>query len=320
MWGAIGLALGIVSSSLGRCFTQRPFGVVRRVVTVTGIVSLMVASTVSVGVSTAGAATVKKNAAAAALVPSQYKGKTLVIPMDASYPPDELVSATGQIVGFDVTLMNEIAATIGIKVKYVQVTFDDIIPGMLSKRYEVSPTSFTDTTAREKQVNFVDYYQAGQAFYEKASSKKSYPSLASTCGSTIAVETGTVEEYTADAQRSKCPSSKPLTVSTFSNQTDVNLAVTSGRAQLGFGDSQVMGYLVSTSKGAFKLVGNAIDFAPYGIAVAKSAGMGLAKAIQAAVKILITNGDYNAILKKWGATSGEIPTSKVLINGANTWS
>ena len=82
-------------------------------------------------------------------------------------------------------------------------------------------------------------------------------------------------------------------------------------------DSQIAGYIASTSSGLFKVVGNAIEVAPYGIATPKTtAGAGLAKAIQAAVKTLIANGTYHAILSKWGVTGGALPSSKIVLNGA----
>ena len=74
---------------------------------------------------------------------------------------------------------------------------------------------------------------------------------------------------------------------------------------------------VSQSQGVFKLVGKAIEVAPYGIATPKTtSGKELAKAIQAAVKTLIANGTYGAILKKWGVTAGALTSSQIVLNGA----
>jgi ABC-type amino acid transport substrate-binding protein len=44
----------------------------------------------------------------------------------------------------------------------------------------------------------------------------------------------------------------------------------------------------------------------------------LAKAIQAAVKTLIANGTYGAILKKWGVSAGGLTSSKITLNGATS--
>jgi polar amino acid transport system substrate-binding protein len=95
------------------------------------------------------------------------------------------------------------------------------------------------------------------------------------------------------------------------------LAVSSGTATFGFLDSQVADYVVSQSHGVFKSVGQAIEVAPYGMATPKtSTGKQLAKAIEAAVKTLIANGTYGAILKKWGVTAGALTSSKIVLNGA----
>jgi polar amino acid transport system substrate-binding protein len=288
---------------------------VRQALVVTGITSLVLASSLVAGASTTSG---KYNSMDAALVPSTYKGTTLQVATDATYPPDESMKGTN-MVGFDVDLFKAVGVTLGLKTKENNVTFDSIIGGIVSGRYAIGNSSFTDTKAREKQVNFVDYFQAGEGVYAPSNSKVTFTGLKSFCGLKVAVETGTTEQSDADATAKTCPASKKLSVETFPTQTEANLAVSSGHADVGFVDSQIAGYIVSLSKGAFKVVGNAIEVAPYGIATPKTpAGKSLAKAIQAAVKTLIANGTYHAILAKWGVTGGAIPTSKIVLNGATS--
>jgi len=106
-------------------------------------------------------------------------------------------------------------------------------------------------------------------------------------------------------------------VSACASSSSAALAVSSGQANVGFLDSQIAGYVVSQSKGAFKLVGSAVNVAPYGIATAKtSTGKGLAKAIEAALKTLVANGVYQSILTKWGVSAGALPVGKIVLNGA----
>jgi polar amino acid transport system substrate-binding protein len=285
----------------------------RQLLVVAGVASLMLATTVSAGASSISG---KYNAADAKLVPSAFKGKTLQVATDATYPPDESMKGTTMI-GFDVDLFKAVATTLGLKETENNVTFDDIIGGIDSGRYQIGNSSFTDTKTREKSVNFVDYFQAGEGVYAKSSSSAKFTGLKSFCGTTVAVETGTTEQADANTTQKTCPSSKKLTVLTFPTQTEANAAVSSGRATFGFVDSQIAGFIASTSNGLFKVVGNAIEVAPYGIATPKTAaGDGLAKAIQAAVKTLIANGTYHSILVKWGVTGGALPSSKIVLNGA----
>jgi polar amino acid transport system substrate-binding protein len=278
-----------------------------------GVASLMLATSVSAGASSIAG---KYNAADAKLVPSAYKGTTLQVATDATYAPDESMNGS-TMVGFDVDLMYAVAKTLGIAVKENNVTFDSILLGIDDGKYVIGNSSFTDEKSREKQVNFVDYFQAGEGVYAKSSSTAKFTGLKSFCGFSVAVETDTTEQSDAVATAKVCPKSKKLTVLAYPTQTEANLSVSSGHATFGFLDSQVAGYVVSTSAGVFKLVGKAIEVAPYGIATPKSAtGKQLAVAMQAAIKTLIANGTYGAILSKWGVSAGALTSSKIVLNGA----
>ena len=122
----------------------------------------------------------------------------------------------------------------------------------------------------------------------------------------------------AQAQSGKCKKAgKPaVNVLSFPDQNGANLALSSGRAQLGFADSPVAAYQVKKSNGQFKLVGPSIENAPYGLAVPKNSG--LAAPMLAALKALIANGKYKAILTHWGIQAGAIPVAQVKINGATS--
>ncbi len=278
-----------------------------------GVAALVLAGSVT---ASAGTITGKRNAADAALVPASYKGKTLQVATDATYPPDESIKGTTMI-GFDVDLMKAIGATLGLKVNENNVSFDSIIGGIDSGRYAVGNSSFTDTKQREKSVNFVDYFQAGEGVYALKASTVKFTGLKSFCGQSVAVETGTVEESDANTTAKTCPANKKMTVTSFTTQTEANLAVQAGHATFGFVDSQIAGFIASTSSGVFKVVGSAIQVAPYGIATNKTAsGKGLSKAIQAALKTLIANGTYHAILAKWGVGGGALGSGKIILNGA----
>ena len=249
---------------------------------------------------------------AAALVPAAIKAKgKLTFAMDATYPPDESIASDGHtIIGFDADLANALAPELGMQATLLNVTFDNIIPGLQSGKYDVGLSSFTDTKAREKTVDFVTYFQAGEGFYVKSGSGKSFNGLSSLCGHTVAVENGTTEQTDANTQGKKCS----VHVLTFDTQNEVNLAVSSGRADVGFADSQVAEYIVKQSNGQFQNTGTAFEVAPYGIALPKNNGM--AKAVQAAMQDLIANGTYTKLLDKWGIQAGAITTPT--INGATS--
>jgi polar amino acid transport system substrate-binding protein len=253
-------------------------------------------------------------------VPASIKSKgTLTVASDATYAPNEFIASDGKtVVGMDADLMKALGAAMGLKVKIVTQTFDSIIPGLASGKYDVGASSFTDTKEREKTVDFVDYFVAGESFFTKASGGADISGIGDICGKTVAVEKGTTEESDAQAQGAKCKKAGKPTVNvlSFPDQNGANLALSSGRAQLGFADSPVAAYQVKKSGGQFKLVGPSIENAPYGLAVPKNSG--LAQPMLAALKVLIANGKYKAILTHWGIQAGAIPVAQVKINGATS--
>ena len=165
-------------------------------------------------------------------------------------------------------------------------------------------------------VDFVTYFSAGTSFYVKSSGGPTVNSLADLCGKTVAVEKGTTQQDDSTAQGKKCKSAgKPaVKVLTFPDQNGANLALSSGRGQVGMSDSPVAAYQVKKSNGQFKLSGQPYGTAPYGIAIPKSNGM--AKPVLDAVKALIASGTYDSLMTKWGIQAGAIKNPT--INGATS--
>ena len=260
------------------------------------------------------------NPAVANLVPAAIKSKgTLIVAADATYAPNEFIAPDGHtVIGMDADLSKALAAQMGLKVSISNVKFDAIIPGLAAGKYDMGASSFTDTKVREKTVDFVDYFTAGESFYTKAQGGTTITGIAGLCGHTVAVESTTTEQTDAQAQSAKCKKSgKPaVTVSVFGDQNAANLAVASGRDQLGFADTPVAAYQVKKTGGQFKLVGQTFSPAPYGLALPKNSG--LAPAVLAALKALMANGTYTKILTTWGVQGGAIPVSVVKINGATS--
>ena len=93
----------------------------------------------------------------AATVPEDVRSSgKLVVGVNIPYPPNEFKDPEGEIVGFDVDLMNAVAAVLGLTVDYRESDFAKIIPSIDGGTYNVGMSSFTDTKEREKQVDFVD--------------------------------------------------------------------------------------------------------------------------------------------------------------------
>jgi polar amino acid transport system substrate-binding protein len=241
-------------------------------------------------------------------VPDDLKAKgTLTVGTDASYPPIEFMGADGRTVeGLDADLAKALAGTMGLEAKVEHATFDSILPGLTTKKFDVGMSGFTDTKEREETVDFVTYFSAGTAFFVKAQGGPAINTLDDLCGRRLALQKGTAQVEDAEAQQAKCAAAgKPaIEVMTFPDQPGANLAVISGRADVGMTDSPVAAYQAKQSGGQLKVVGEPYGTAPYGIALPK--GSPLVKPMQAALKALIADGTYGKILAKYGIEAGAI--------------
>lgn len=256
----------------------------------------------------AGPFGVTKDASVAAMVPSAIASKgSITVASDASYAPMESVAADGStVVGADVDLGHALGTVMGVTFNFQNVTFDAIIPGLAAGKYGLGMSSFTDTLARQKVVDFVTYFLAGTSFYVNSSGGPNIMGLADLCGRKVAVENGTTEQSDAQGQSTKCTAAgkKAVTVDAYPTQNAANLALSSGKDEVAMADSPVAEYIVKQSNGQFKISGSAYGTAPYGIAIPK--GSGLAKPLLAAMQKLIADGAYTKILDKWGIQAGAI--------------
>jgi polar amino acid transport system substrate-binding protein len=263
--------------------------------------------------STTSAAGVGTNSKIAAEVPAKIKSKgTLTVATDATYAPNEFIASNGKTVtGWDVELGQALGKVMGLNWKFVNATFDTIIPGLQSGKYGVGMSSFSDTKERQKVVDFVTYFTAGTSFYVKAQGGPTVNSLADLCGHSVGVERGTTQATDATAQDATCKKAgqKGVSVHVYPDQNSANLAIQSGRQQVGMADSPVAAYIVKQSNGQFKLSTKSYNNAPYGIALPK--GNGMTKPVLDAMKELISNGTYKQILTKYGVQAGAITNPAV---------
>jgi polar amino acid transport system substrate-binding protein len=234
------------------------------------------------------------------------KSGVIQVGVDATYAPNEYKDSSGAAVGWDIDLFNAVAKKLGVKAVYNIADFDTIIPKIVNGQLDVGVSSFTDTAAREKQVNFVDYYSAG-ILWASPAGKTVDPNNA--CGLKVAVETGTVEqEDDVPGKSTACVKAgkKPIQILKYATQTAATNAVVLGQADAMSADSPITAYAVAQSGGKLQAAGTSFEVAPYGIAVGKNSKLDVA--IQKTLQELVNDGGYSAVLEKWGVSSGGVKT------------
>lgn len=249
----------------------------------------------------------------AAAVPEDIsKTGRLVIGVNVPYAPNEFKDTSGQIVGFDVDLMNAVAKTLGLSPDYRETGFEAIIPSIRAGDFNVGMSSFTDTKEREGSVDFVTYFEAGTLWAQKAGAGVD-PNNA--CGLRVGVQYATIqetEEIPAKSQACTEAGNAAIEAVVYVSQDDLNAALLDGEVVAMSADSPATGFAVKTSGGALEPAGEIFDTAPYGWPVAKESG--LAEPLRRALEHVMQTGEYKTIATMWGVEKGMI--DKPVINGA----
>ncbi len=264
-----------------------------------------------------GKPALKKDERLAAMVPADLRAKgSIVVATEPFYPPFQYAGADNQtLVGLDIDLGAALGEILGIEFKFVGAKFDEIIPGIQAKRYDISIDAMADTAERQKIVDFIDYFQSGSAIFVPSSSTANVKDMAGLCGRKVGAVKGTFQVEDAEAQAAKCAPDKKMEVLVFPDQSAMILAISSDRVDAILMDSAVGNYLAQQAHGKFKQVGDLTKTRRKGIVVPKGA-TGLRDAIQGAVQKLIDDGTYAAILKKYNEGSGAL--TKATINDGAT--
>jgi ABC-type amino acid transport substrate-binding protein len=253
-------------------------------------------------------------ASIAASVPAPIRGTgKLIIGVNVPYAPNEFKDASGEIVGFDVDLMNAVARTLGLRPEYRETAFEAIIPSVRATDFNVGMSSFTDTADRESAVDFVTYFQAGTLWAQRPGSSVD---PAHACGLRVGVSYGALQETKVlPAASDACVTAglPPIDTVVYVRQDDLTKALIAGEVDAMAADSPVTGFAVKTSGGALEEAGEVSDPQPYGWPVAK--GSALSESLRQALNHLVQTGEYRTIATMWGLEKGMIDAPK--INGAN---
>ena len=87
----------------------------------------------------------------------ETSGETVfTVASSCDYPPLEYIDDNGNMVGYEIDLLNEIAKVTGVKFEIYNVAFDGIIAGIQGGQYDIGASGFTVTEDRAQVVNFTE--------------------------------------------------------------------------------------------------------------------------------------------------------------------
>lgn len=239
--------------------------------------------------------------------------RVIHIGSDVSYAPLEFFDHKS-VRGFDYDLAQALGAKLGERVEFTNHDFNDLPKALQSGRYDAVMSAMSDTRAREKQLDFIDYFLAGSGILVRHGNPEHIFSLEALCGLTIDVQKGTSQEtaITKASQRCQDLHLKPISVLTFTTDADAFKAFEQGKSVAHVSDYPVVAYQARTFGGgkAYEVAGRQFGVIPYGIAVGKMNAQMRAQ-LQSALRSVIADGTYDALLKKWGLEQGAMRAASI---------
>ncbi len=166
--------------------------------------------------------------AAACLAGCSSNGKTLkdiqsagklTIATSPDFPPFETLDGE-KVVGIEIDIMEMICKELGVELDIKQMSFDSVIPGVQSGKYDVGVSGISVTPKREKSVKFTTpYCLAAQAIVVPTGSE--ITCKADLEGLKIAVQSGTTAETFC--------MENGYSINSYKGNTDAQLALTTGK-------------------------------------------------------------------------------------------
>jgi ABC-type amino acid transport substrate-binding protein len=244
--------------------------------------------------------------AIAETVPADIRARgRLVIGVNVPYAPNEFRDAYGELAGFDVDLMDAVARTLGLTPDFRETAFESILGSVQSGSFDVGMSSVTDTRERQQLVDFVNYFEAGTLWAQRADDGHIDPDHA--CGLRVGVAYAVIQEtQELPAKSAACVAAglPPIDKVVYTRQDDVTAALIAGDIDAMSADSPVTGFAVKTSGGALEPTGEVFDAGLYGWAISRGSGLG--ESLRLALEHLIGTGEYRTIATMWGVERGLI--------------
>jgi polar amino acid transport system substrate-binding protein/glutamine transport system substrate-binding protein len=239
-------------------------------------------------------------------------GTNIVVGADTTFPPFE-TETNGEVTGFDIDMIKEIAKAENMTVTLKTLPFNGIIPSLQAGSIDAAVAGITIKTSRMQNVDFSDaYYKSGLSILVKNDSKiKGFADLK---GHVVATKKATSSvDYLTDHKFSSDY------IKQFQSIDAAYQALETGGADAVIFDNPVNVNFKTAHKNV-KIVGPLLTGEYYGIAISKKKPDLAAKINDGLAKIK-KNGEYKKLFEKYfgGDLSGEVKgvekPSSVAISG-----
>ncbi|OEY65490.1 transporter substrate-binding domain-containing protein [Marinobacter sp. X15-166B] len=228
--------------------------------------------------------------------------ETLRVVTDPSFVPFEMMDQeTGEMIGFDMEIIAEVAKRAGFDYQLQTMDFNGIIPALQTGNVDIAIAGITITEERGKIVDFSDpYYDSGLRILVREDNNE-VSEFEDLDGKKIGTKIGSTSY---DFLMKNLDNNGGVTP--YPGSSDMYMALMSRSMDAVFYDSPNVGYFARTKgDGKVKTVGPLYEGQQYGIALRK--GSNWVDKVNAALADIRDDGTYKTIYEKW---FGPLPSAK----------
>ena len=250
---------------------------------------------------------------ASLFITGNVSAEKIKIGTEGAYPPWNSKDASGNLIGFEVELAQELCAIMKYECTIVEQDWDGMIPALVMRKFDAIMAGMSITAERQKTITFSQGYadEVASLAVMKGSSlegmdtpeginlslggsdvKKALKTLTGAlAGKTVCTQTGTIHQNFLESG-----DVGSVNVRTYKTQDEVNLDLTSGRCDVALAAAVAFTDYADKSGEAVVLVGPTFSGGAFGNGV----GVGIRQASESAIgkrdaKIL---KDFNKAINK----------------------
>jgi polar amino acid transport system substrate-binding protein len=234
------------------------------------------------------------------------------------YPPAAFYAPDGRtVIGFEPDLAAEMGRVLGVRFEFVNLSFSDLLPQLRRHKIDLAMASMTDNAEREKQADFVNYFQAGTAIIVQRGNPQGISTLKDLCGKVVAVAEGTVQVDLLRRTQKGCTAGERIDIRPYGDNANALLQLRTGRAAAALSDYPPAVQLSTDPRTSahYQLAASTqYEPSPYGIGVAKDQ-TALRDSVREALEQVMRSGAYAEVLQRWGVPSGALETPTINAGG-----
>lgn len=225
-------------------------------------------------------------------------------------PPREFRD-NGEPTGSDVELGNAIAEQMGLTTKWVQSTFDGLIPALQGQRCDMIVDELFIKPEREAVIKMLPYSTSAEQTVVPKGNPQGLSDLTSLSGHKVGVTNGTTyQALLMDFNKKlKSEGKEPADLVTFPSTADMFNQLVSGTVEAAGGTVSSSVYYQGKASQQLQLAGDAFGAVADGLGFRKGDSE-LYQAVQTALHNVRQDGTYEKIFKKYGLQAEMLPQGK----------